>query len=41
MITMLTIIVYVTYTEIFGIFNTPDWLIDWHDKVVDFWGMFI
>ena len=37
MITMLTIIVYETYTGIFGVLNTPNWLINWHDKVTNFW----
>ena len=41
MITMLTFIVYETYAGIFGVFNTPDWLINWYEKVADFWMMIV
>lgn len=37
MITIITILVWETVTDIKGVFNTPEWLDNLYEKVVDFW----
>lgn len=41
MITLLTYMTYEIVTEIVGVLDTPDWLLNWYNKVSDFWDKLI